>query len=475
MTSANIMNLGNVDPGSMNGAINGKNKSAFETTASAFASMMQRPEPTVKTGSPEETKVQQTSQTQEFDRYQYRDKTVEEAKVPTVSDKIDSAREDIEEFAQEVVETIKEELGVGEGEIEKAMEDLGMTVFDLLNPQNLAQVVMELNGTQDSAELLLDTDFQSLMGKIGQLGVELMNQLDLETKQMDELISQMDILEASVAMEDAAVTDEATVIAPEEAIAGNPELTEPVADEAAANDTVTVVDDRREIPEDDLDKNPKQSVEQAAPEEEAEPKTDVKRDDSFGRNSHSREGSTEQPVMGQQTDSNVFQTSFGEHISQPVSYAAVDTIDLIRQVADNIRIVLANDETTMELQLNPENLGKVYLNVSAKEGVVNAQITAQNEAVKQALEVQLADLRESLNQSGVKVDSIEITIATHEFERNLEQNQSGQEGDGRGERRQGRRNLDVDSLDELSGLMSEEETLVARMMRDNGNSVDYIA
>lgn len=470
MTSANIMNLGNVDSGSVNGAINGKNKSAVETASSAFASMMQRQEPSVKSGSFEETKVQQTSQTQEFDRYQYRDKTVEEAKVPTVSDKIDSAKEDIEEFARQVVETINEELGASEAEIKEVMEELGMTVFDLLNPQNLAQVVMALNGTEDSAELLLDTDFQSLMGEIGQLGVELMNQLDLEMKQMDELISQMDILETPVAMDDVAVTEEAMGMVPDEEIAGNPELIEAVADEVTV-----VVDDKREVPEEPVDENLGKPVEQAAPEEAVEPKTDVKRDDSFGKSNHSQDGSPEQHMMAQQTDNSVFQTSFAEHISQPVSYASIDTIDLIRQVAENIRIVLANDETTMELQLNPENLGKVYMNVSAKEGVVNAQITAQNEAVKQALEVQLADLRENLNQSGVKVNSIEITIATHEFERNLEQNQGGQEGDGRGEKRQGRRNLDMDSLDELSGLMSEEETLVARMMRDNGNSVDYTA
>ena len=48
-----------------------------------------------------------------------------------------------------------------------------------------------------------------------------------------------------------------------------------------------------------------------------------------------------------------------------------------------------------------------------------------------------------------------------------------------GEQRSGgqneRRNLNINSLDELSGLMSEEETLVAQMMRDNGGTVDYTA
>ncbi len=38
-----------------------------------------------------------------------------------------------------------------------------------------------------------------------------------------------------------------------------------------------------------------------------------------------------------------------------------------------------------------------------------------------------------------------------------------------------RRNISMNQLDELSGLMSEEEMLVAKIMRDNGNSVDFTA
>jgi flagellar hook-length control protein FliK len=162
----------------------------------------------------------------------------------------------------------------------------------------------------------------------------------------------------------------------------------------------------------------------------------------------------------------------------PLSYTSVDALDLIEQVAENVKVVLANDSTSMEMQLNPENLGKIYLNVSTKEGMVNAQIAAQNEAVKEALETQIATLRENLNQAGVKVDAIEVTVASHEFEKNLEQNEH------RGEQQQteeadaqpsARRNIRMDSLDELSGLMTEEEILAAQIMKDNGNSVDLTA
>ena len=43
----------------------------------------------------------------------------------------------------------------------------------------------------------------------------------------------------------------------------------------------------------------------------------------------------------------------------------------------------------MEIQLNPENLGKINLTVVAKDGMITAQLTAQNEAVKNAIENQI--------------------------------------------------------------------------------------
>ena len=130
------------------------------------------------------------------------------------------------------------------------------------------------------------------------------------------------------------------------------------------------------------------------------------------------------------------------------------------------------------MQLNPENLGKIYLEVSVKAGNIHAELAASDEAVRTALEAQVAELRASLNQAGLKVDSIEVTVASHEFERNLEQGQEREEQEGERQQEQAssrRRNISMSSLDELSGLMTEEETLAAQMMRDNGNSVDFTA
>ena len=87
-------------------------------------------------------------------------------------------------------------------------------------------------------------------------------------------------------------------------------------------------------------------------------------------------------------------------------------------------------------------------------------------------------LRQSLNQQGIKVDAIEVTVGTHEFEQNLEEN-ARQEEQMRQQmeesKKQAKRNINLSDLDGLSGLMSEEEQLAAQIMRDNGNQVDLMA
>ena len=131
----------------------------------------------------------------------------------------------------------------------------------------------------------------------------------------------------------------------------------------------------------------------------------------------------------------------------------------------------------MEMQLNPEHLGKIYLEITSKDGTVSAHLTAQNEVVKEALESQIADLKQNMNQAGVKVDAVEVTVGGHEFERNLEQNakQEEQQAEEREKAANATRHINLNELNGLSGLMTEEETLVAKMMAEQGNSVDFTA
>lgn len=479
MTSANIINLNVPDSAniSANTLKNAKTKTLVEEASVNFSSVLNQNVVSTNVVSDanknEKVRLDTSAESDSigaYDRYQYKDNSVEQGDVPTISDKIDSAKEELASFEEKVIEEISTTLDVSMGDVENVLESLGLTAFDLLIPQNLANVVATISDVPDTMELIVDADFQKLLGTIGQMGSDLMKDLNLHMDQMDELVMQMDVLDSSIELsgefEDALSKAQDATLSMEETLAGDPQNEEVIAVVKPEEDKQIVVEDQRETSE-------------IVPEKLSEA-VDTNKNATFedGRSSSKEENGKSlfhenhaQPMMQQ----DVFQMNANEAVTEPISYASIDTLEMIERIASNVKVILESDATTMEMQLNPENLGKIYLNVSTKEGAVSAQIAAQNEAVREALEMQIATLREHLNQAGIKVDAVEVTIASHEFERNLEQNASSEQRQNENEQKAPRRNLNLDSLDELSGLMSEEEALVAKIMKDNGNSVDFSA
>ncbi|MDD6202522.1 MAG: flagellar hook-length control protein FliK, partial [Lachnospiraceae bacterium] len=137
---------------------------------------------------------------------------------------------------------------------------------------------------------------------------------------------------------------------------------------------------------------------------------------------------------------------------------------------------MKEDMTQMELQLHPASLGNVRVQVAAKDGVITASFTTQNEQVKAALESQIVVLKENFEQQGIKVEAVEVTVASHAFERNLDSNENSSK-DQMTEKKKAVRRINLSNVTddfEEEGLL-EEEKIVADMMRQNGNTVDYTA
>ena len=117
------------------------------------------------------------------------------------------------------------------------------------------------------------------------------------------------------------------------------------------------------------------------------------------------------------------------------------------------------------------------MEITQKGDEITAKIFTENDAVKFALETQMANLRVELNNNSTKVTSIEVSVGTHEFERNLDENGKDQNSEfnqgQQSSKRQSR--IDINSLDDMSSLMSDEDMLIAQMMLENGNSLDFQA
>lgn len=406
----------------------------------------------------------------EYSQYKYTDKNIQASDKTPDQMKMDDVSQSTGDMKDELISTVAEDLNVSEEDLIAAMENLGMVWTDLLNQQNLADVAIELNVSVGSTELLLNSDFQNALMDVNQILTDAAVKLGMDVNEFTDIVAQMTLVEpdeaaalnelAGEALNSTVQTTEEAETADNNAAVKADVVTE--ADAGQTKDNAYVVNENAvKSVDDDMD------AAGSSQDFTGNSDSDGKQTDTEGNNGI---------LFAQDTDANVMAELNADDVNADYRpYMSTDTTELINQIVDNIRLNVSQDTTSIEMQLNPENLGRVYVHLSAKEGTVNAQFTATNEVVKEALEAQIVTLKENLNQAGVKVDAVEITVSSHGFERNLEQDQSREEQEGEYQEaaaKQRRRNINMSSMDELAGVMTEEESLVAQMMRDNGNSVD---
>ena len=397
------------------------------------------------------------------------------AQTKDVKDKTDA-------FAKDVKDAIKDELDVTDEQIEKAMEDLGLQFLDLTDQSNLAALVIKLSGSEDSASLLVSDAFPQIVLKVNDLAGGLQEDLGIS---MEDLQQMAELVTTDV--EEAGTTD--NLHEPAKATEGTEETmqkTEDVKDTVVAEEATEQV----EIPTEETIEPTKtdetdELVTAGSKDVTTEKQTDQGQEDATDQDTDAflkQQTKTEihptQDLTPMQAESPI--TEFASHMEPTVELPTGESVSvqsIIDQIVEASRTTMDGDKTTVEMLLHPEGLGKVLMEVTEENGQVRAHIYTQNEQVKEALENQMFQLKEQMNQSQTKVQSVEISVGTHEFERNLEAGQQNQEQgqEGQNQRPKKMRNLNMNDLDDLQGLMTQEEELVTKMMRDQGNTVNYTA
>ena len=340
----------------------------------------------------------------------------------------------LSDVMQQILQQITEQLGVSPEEVLQAMDALGISAEDL--SQNMAALLSELTGTDQMAVLTdesLYTQVSDLANAVEQTIEELADTLGMDKEQLTTLL------------QDSVQNPEKPVIVVEQ--------------ESAA----PVTDMQQESTSD-------QEVQTATTTDiEAEQPRETKRDEK---------GNMQQQMQDMQKPAENLQQTQGSAIAAEQTTERFDlqrTQKIIDQIADYVKIHSSEKLTSMEIELNPASLGSVNLHVSSKGGVISAQLYAQDEAVRAALESQVAALKESLEAQGMKVDAIEITEHSHQLEQNLDQN-GGQQESAEAQKKSGRRLLNLDELPEEEAYeeeMTQAEKLQIEMMRMGGNKLNF--
>ena len=397
-----------------------------------------------------------------YEKYQYKDKTIRAESNTNTSEKLKETLTEIEDFEEAVTEVVAEELHISKEELEAAMEELGLTYLDLLDNSNLANLVAKLTDSESVNQLLCSEVFTNVMQQVNELGKELLNEIQMtpeELLEVQSLLEQTVLEDVNEQLQVTETTDEINPVQEFEA-----EVVSDTEDGIKVEVEVVQIEDESDGQSDTSEENLSDDKKQGMSDMQGK----------MLEQTHVLHGS--ETIVTDVTGVTTFAEELNGFETVQTLPPHVTVSDIMEQFAEQVRVQISADTTKMQMQLNPEHLGKLYVEIIENEGAITAKIETQNLAVKEALEMQMADLKVNLSQAGVKVDSVEVTIASHEFERNLEQDANSKKQQEDAEAKSTRhRNINLNGLDELSGLMTEEETLVAKMMAEQGNSVDFTA
>lgn len=358
------------------------------------------------------------------------------------ADKTDKSKQDnksdekVNDVVQNVKDTIKEELDVSDEDIAKAMEVLGITDNDLLSVVKVTELVSALTGA-DSITLITDDD---MSGKLTSV-------LDAVNTAQEDIA---DMLNTDV--------DDAVLVVRTDAVVKKD------TDETAVKNTDSSITDNQSVPETES----LSDVLAAKVTAQGSSKHEESTGEHTGEQNHNTQsyGGVADSIIQSMKD------SFADIVTEDTS--RVSEADIVNQVIDQIKLSSGRELTSIEVMLNPERLGSVHVTVTAKNGILSAQIAAQNEQVKTALENQVTALKDNFQNQGIKVEAVEITVMTHQFEagQNFGQNES--------ERKQSEQKINK-KLNLSDYMDDEDETVSAQDIRrkdsiQNGNSsVEYMA
>ncbi len=367
-----------------------------------------------------------------------------------------NAGKKVDEAADKMLSDTAEELSVTEEELLSVLQSLSLTPADLLTKEGLQQVVLAVSGETDFANFLTDeTMFTTLQNLCGELQTTLSDLADELGISQDEV---QDFLTALADKAGDASTLQAEALSAEEFSTeefSTEETEDAVTDVEKGSDTENITGD-------------KTASEVNVPGKET------------GKQTEKETSGEEKSFTGDKAFDN-FAQSFKTGQTQNTQAAAevtphfdVETENIIRQITDYMRGNVTNGVSEMDMQLHPANLGSVHIHLEAKEGVLTAQFTAQNESVKAALESQMIQLKDSFEEQGLTVESIEVMVSSQKFDQSYEEAEShaNDTGSRSGRQRTRRAGLHVSMEDEE---LSDEEILAKEVLKGQGSTVEFTA
>lgn len=390
------------------------------------------------------------------------------SKEPAAED-MELTQEQLEALEEDIRDVIKDALDMDDAELDEILAVMNMNILSLLEPGVLQEFLLTATESEP-VDLLTDSSmidlFQQMKGEIAQV----LQEYGLEEADVDQLLQEftaegleelpqmsqkdtllpadMEMRDKGMDMDESTEPEQTEIHTEQQRI--QPESRERIQAEKHDSEGFTVKEENTGI---------QVSVQAQGTQSEAGQES--------GRQPEQFQQGIASEVVNQLTQ------AMGDLEETPVSFTSeLQQTEIIRQVIEQIRLVSGSDMNRMEVQLYPQHLGRVQIQVMMKNGAMTAQIHAETEMAKQAIESQLQQLKDTFQEKSIRVEAVEVSVGTPEF-RNEQERQDTARDNQKSHSRNGRIRLNEFGMpaEEAEG----EEDTPSEILAAQGASVEFTA
>lgn len=430
------------------------------------------------------------------------------------------------ETISQLLQTVMNQFGLAKEELAQKLEGFGMKVEDLFTPEGVKTFFLNMENA-DPCDLLVNEELNSQLNNfVNEMNQE-MEIIDLPLQTIEEFIKSYD--QNGILIND---KDKTFVLDAEKVVPDNEETLNGVLDNndniilrtTVTNEPEVIVSDHRQMPDRDVqienqdvqvsnqDVKVQNQYEQMPNRDEQVTNQDEQMPNQDGQTPNQDKHASGQIVNDDKQDGNMLKQSrqelssnedaapkdntlpeirkpntgsnknfFENSILQSINEAfnkvnemtsteetQISGRQIIEQIVEQVKVEMNQNTSSLELQLYPEHLGKIQIQVVSKDGVMTARIAAETETARQAIENGLSNLKDAMEQQDLKVDAIEVMVSTTGFgksdeEQNMEQQQKSSKSG---------RHINLSDIEDEDNL---EDTAEMEKMRAVGSSVSYTA
>lgn len=327
-------------------------------------------------------------------------KKIKKLKKTVQSNKKEISTDELNNVEEAIIEKVTETLGISEDQLKEILSELEITVFDLLLPDKLDAFLTTLYNVDNTFDLLSKPDVINNIRQLKTQLKDLINSFHLDNEAIKDIISKA---------HNEALTEDLEV---QEQLPTNNNSKD--NEQQQKTPTVEVTDERdttrdatsettRDTAKDTTKDTTKHTISEATDDNSKDviAKSDIISDSQVDFNN-------ELNVVDQNVQKIEIINNNGT--KEIIAYN-VNTQEVIEQIVSSVKVELNDDKSTMMIQLRPEHLGKLSFSLTSENGVITANFMAENPAVKELIEANLAQLRVSLQEQGIDVDKLEVNVA----------------------------------------------------------------